>query len=62
MVKYEDKNHLRAKTCPMSSNMRRLVSWSLDFNADIGKASKLKIFIPRLKPVKDIKGLIIIIK
>jgi hypothetical protein len=54
------KNHLRAKTFPTSPNMWRLVAWNLDFHADSGKTSKWKLFIPRLKPVKDIKGLIII--
>jgi hypothetical protein len=52
------KNNLRAKTFPTSPNMWRLVAWNLDFPADSGKYSKWKIFIPRLKPVKDIKGII----
>jgi hypothetical protein len=53
------KNHLWAKAFPTSANLWRSVAWNLDFHADNGKASKWKIFIPRLKPVKDIKGLII---
>jgi hypothetical protein len=38
--------------------MWRSFAWNLDFHADNGKASKWKIFITKLKPVKDNKGLI----
>jgi hypothetical protein len=41
--------------------MWSLVAWNPDFSLDNGIATKWKIFIPRLKPVKDIKGLKIII-
>jgi hypothetical protein len=36
-----NRNHLRAKTFPMSPNMWRLVAWNLEFHADNGKVYML---------------------
>jgi hypothetical protein len=50
-----NKNHLWAKTFPTSPSTWGLIAWNLDFPANNGKASKWKIFMPRLKPIKDKK-------
>jgi hypothetical protein len=52
------KNHLWAKAFPTSPNLWRLVAWNRRYEWTNEIASKWKIYISKLKPVKDIERLI----